>query len=62
MIPGTRFGKLRVVKRAKPTTKGNAQVLCCCECGTETITRRSWLTSGKVTACRACTAAAAKNQ
>lgn len=52
---GTRFGSLTVLMRVSNTSRGNVRYSCKCDCGTQTITRASWLSSGKVTKCKACT-------
>jgi hypothetical protein len=53
-MAGLRFGRLKVMKRAKPSESGGSQVamwLCRCDCGTKTIVRGSSLRNGRTVSC-----------
>lgn len=56
--PGERYHSLTVIRRVddyvSPKGKHEKRYLCKCDCGTEYITRGSWLVSGKSKYCREC--------
>lgn len=50
-LTGQKFGRLTVIKRADNDKHGNAQWLCKCECGNETIVRGFLLKRGTTKSC-----------
>lgn len=50
-LTGTTFGRLTVISRAENTRNGQAQWLCVCECGRETVVQGGHLRSGHTTSC-----------
>lgn len=50
-MEGKRFGRLTVLCRAENSKQGQAQWMCRCDCGTETIVRGVQLRNGKTSSC-----------